>query len=247
MVEGKKIPQLSIVLPAYEEAPNLDRLLPVLNQIAARLASSYEILVIDTQSPKDETPAVCLRHLVRYVPREGGALYGDAVRTALKEAAGTFVVLMDADGSHNPRYLTELWNQRENADLIIASRYVSGGKTENPAVLIFMSLAVNVVFRLVLGLKCYDVSNSFRLYRGADLRALNLRCNHFDIVEEILVKLIAFHPEYRIKEIPCVFEKRKAGKTKRNLITFALGYFVTLGRMAKLKREAQKQARETNR
>jgi dolichol-phosphate mannosyltransferase len=98
-----------------------------------------------------------------------------------------------------------------------------------------------VVFRLALGLKCYDVSNSFRLYRGADFRALRLTCNHFDIVEEILVKLLATHPGYRIKEIPIVFEKRKAGKTKRNLVTFAMGYFITLARMVKLKRETLKQ------
>jgi dolichol-phosphate mannosyltransferase len=132
-----------------------------------------------------------------------------------------------------------LWEQRLDADLVIASRYVAGGKTENPAVLILMSLMVNVVFRLVLGLKCYDVSNSFRLYRGDDFRALRLKCNHFDIVEEILVKLITPHPGYRVKEVAFLFEKRKAGKTKRNLFTFALGYGITLLRMMKLRREAQ--------
>jgi hypothetical protein len=67
---------------------------------------------------------------------------------------------------------------------------------------------------------------------------------HFDIVEEILVKLITLHPAYRLKEVPFYFEKRKAGKTKRNLLTFALGYFVTLLRLMKLKREAKKAARE---
>jgi len=100
---------------------------------------------------------------------------------------------------------------------------------------------INVVFRVTLGLKCADVSNSFRLYRGDDLRKLRLKCNHFDIVEEILVKLITLHPGYRIKEVPFFFEKRKAGKTKRNLLTFALGYFVTLVRLLKLKHEAKGQ------
>jgi dolichol-phosphate mannosyltransferase len=233
-------PQLSIVLPAYEEARNLEALLPQLHEIAGKLASSYEILVVDTDTPRDDTPAVCGRYQARYVPREGGTLYGHAIRTAVKQARGEFVVLMDADGSHNPRFLRDLWEQRASADLVIASRYVSGGRTENPALLIFMSLAVNVVFRLVLGLKCRDVSNSFRLYRGADFRALSLQCNHFDIVEEILIKLITLHPGYRVKEVPCVFEKRKAGKTKRNLFTFALGYLATLLRMVRLKREALK-------
>ena len=96
-------------------------------------------------------------------------------------------------------------------------RATSTAAKPKSAVLIFMSLMVNVVFRLALGLKCYDVSNSFRLYRGDDLRTLQLKCDNFDIVEEILVKLTVARPGYRIKEVPFVFEKRKAGKTKRNL------------------------------
>jgi dolichol-phosphate mannosyltransferase len=227
------------VLPAYEEAANLDNLLPRLAQVASQFASHFEILVVDSPEPRDETPAICRKHAVSYVPRRGGSLYGHAIRTALEEARGEWVIFMDADGSHNPGFLPELWRYRDSFDLVIASRYVPGGKTENPAVLIFLSQVVNVVFRLTLGLNCLDVSNSFRLYRGDDLRKLRLKCNHFDIVEEILVKLINLHPGYRIKEVPFVFEKRKAGKTKRNLFTFALGYFVTLLRLRKLRHEAR--------
>ena len=234
--------QLSIVLPAYEEAVSLDRLLPLLHQSARGLGCSYEILVIDSTAPRDDTPDVCRRNNVRYLPREGGSHYGDAIGTAIRAVKGEFVVVMDADGSHNPAYLPKLWASRNAADLVIASRYVSGGGTENPALLIFMSFAVNVIFRFTLGLRCHDVSNSFRLYRGDDFRTLRLKCNHFDIVEEILVKLTVQHPGYRIKEIPIVFEKRKAGKTKRNLVTFALGYLVTLLRMLRLKREARRSA-----
>jgi dolichol-phosphate mannosyltransferase len=229
------------VLPAYEEAANLELLLPQVHAAARPLAPRYEIVVVDTETPRDETPAVCQRHAARYVPRRGGNLYGHALRTAQTEARGRHVALLDADGSHNPAFLASLWAQRENADLVIASRYVRGGRTENPAVLIFMSLMVNYVFRFFLGLHCLDVSNSFRLYRGQDLRALRLKCNHFDIVEEILVKLVFAHRAYRVVEVPCVFEKRKAGKTKRNLVLFALGYLATLLRLLKLKYEARRE------
>jgi len=232
---------LSIVLPAYEEAANLEVLLPRLHAVAQTLASSHEIVVVDTDTPRDATPQVCQQHQARYAARRGGNLYGHAIRTALQEARGRFVVLMDADGSHNPDYLPGLWQQRETADIVIASRYVTGGRTENPAVLIFLSHAVNYVFRFVLGLKCFDVSNSFRLYHGDELRKLKLKCNHFDIVEEILVKLVFARRDYVIKEVPIVFEKRKAGQTKRNLFTFAIGYIVTLVRLMKLKREARRE------
>lgn len=229
------------MLPAYEEAANLEVLLPKLHAVAQTLAASHEIVVVDTEAPRDSTPQVCQQHNARYVARRGGNLYGHAIRTALLEARGRFVVFMDADGSHNPTFLPALWQHRETADLVIASRYVSGGKTENPAVLIFLSHVVNHVFRFVLGLKCFDVSNSFRLYRGAELRQLKLKCNHFDIVEEILVKLAFARRGYVITEVPIVFEKRKAGQTKRNLFTFAIGYIVTLVRLMKLKREARRE------
>jgi dolichol-phosphate mannosyltransferase len=231
------------VLPAYEEAANLDVLLPQLNAVAKSLTPNFEIIVVDTELPRDSTPDVCRKHAARCIARREGNLYGHAIRTALVEARGKHVVFMDADGSHNPAFLPSLWQHRHDADLVIASRYVSGGRTENPAVLIFMSHTVNYVFRFFLGLKCFDVSNSFRLYRGDDLRALRLKCNHFDIVEEILVKLVFSRRAYRLVEVPIVFEKRKAGRTKRNLLLFALGYAVTLLRLLKLKHEARREPR----
>jgi dolichol-phosphate mannosyltransferase len=232
---------LSIVLPAYQEADNLRRLLPVLHEVARSLTSRYEIVVVDTEQALDDTPTVCRENGVVYAPRRGGSLYGHAIRTALEVARGRHVAFLDADGSHNPRFLPQLWAERDGADLVIASRYIRGGKTENPAVLILMSLIVNVVFRIVLGLKCYDVSNSFRLYQGDALRQLRLECDNFDIIEEILIKLSASHPGFRIKEVPFTFEKRKAGTTKRRLLSFALGYVATLARLWRFKRQARKQ------
>jgi dolichol-phosphate mannosyltransferase len=231
-------PELSVVLPAYEEARNLDMLLPKLHEAVASFGVPYELVVVDAEQPRDDTPDVCARHSALYRPRFGGELYGHAIRTAQQVARGRYVVLMDADGSHSPAFLPRLWEHRESADMVIASRYVEGGKTDNPAILIFMSQIVNVVFRVVLGLNCADVSNSFRLYRGDDLRSLELECDNFDIVEEILVKLVFSRPGFRLKEVPFVFEQRKAGKTKRKLVVFAIGYLGTLVRLHRLKRKA---------
>ena len=99
------------------------------------------------------------------------------------------MIFMDADGSHNPRFPPQLWAERERADLVIASRYVRGGKTENPAVLIFLSLMVNVVFRSGARPEVLRRIQHLRLYRGDALRRLELKCDNFDIIEEILIKL----------------------------------------------------------
>jgi dolichol-phosphate mannosyltransferase len=238
---GAQAVELSIALPAYEEAANLAVLLPQLKGVLEGLGVRHEILVVDTEQPRDATPQVCAEHGVRYLPRTGGSLYSDAVRTAIRASTGRWVIFMDADGSHSPSFVTNLWAEREAADVIIASRYIAGGKTENPAVLILLSLAVNVVFRVVLGLDCSDVSNSFRLYRGDDLRALTLECQNFDIVEEMLVKLCFTGQGRTVKEIPFTFEQRKAGKTKRDLVSFATSYLTTLGRLYRMKRQARRE------
>lgn len=231
--------QLTVALPAYEEGENLKLLLPLLRETLAGLGVTHEIIVADTETPRDDTQAICAANGVTCLARTGGPLYSHAVRTAIAASHGQWVILMDADGSHSPRFVEQLWAERDRAELVIASRYVAGGKTENPAILIFLSLVVNVVFRLVLGLSCADVSNSFRLYRGDDLRALALECENFDIVEEILVKLAFLRPGYRIKELPFTFEKRREGHTKRNLAAFAVSYAGTLVRLHRLKRRAR--------
>lgn len=226
---------LSIVLPAYKEAAALSKLLPALQSRAADLTGAFEILVVDAQHALDETPDVCRAHGVRHVHRRYGNLYGDAVRTGIEDAAGRFILFMDADGSHNPAHLKLLWDQRENYDVVIGSRYVAGGHTENPAILIFMSWVVNLIFRVAFQLHCKDVSNSFRLYRAEVLKPLHLRCHHFDIVEELLILL----SERRIVEVPVTFERRKAGESKRRLLLFAIGYTWTLVRLLKIKLEAR--------
>lgn len=222
---------LSVVLPAYMEEENLRLLLPRLKTIITEIDVSGEIIVIDTLFPKDNTREVCELNGVRYVNRQGGDSYGAAIRTGIEKALGDFVVFMDADGSHPPEFIRKLWNERNCADVICASRYIDGGDTDNSRVLVFMSFVVNVVYSIVLGLKCKDISNSFKLYRGTMIKSLKLQCNHFDIVEEMLYKLKKNNRELRIKELPFSFKRRMFGTTKRNLLVFVFSFAVTLLRL----------------
>lgn len=235
---------LEILIPAYKEAEALELLLPQIQASLEEFTGKWLVTVVDTVKPMDTTPEVCGRYaFTRYVQRRPGNSYGDAIRTGLSDSVGRYVAIMDADGSHNPAMLPHLWNAREQAEVVIASRYVRGGRTENPMILIAMSYAVNLAFRLVLGLPCRDVSNSFRLYRGDLVKGLELRCENFDIVEEILVVLMAQHPNLRILEVPSTFERRKKGASKRNLLLFIATYAATLARLWRRKRAAQKSPR----
>ena len=91
---------LTVMIPSYLEAASLRELLPEVKAAAQALTPAYEILIVDTQEPMDETAEVCAANQVRHVYRTGGNHYGDAIRTGIREARGHYLLCMDADGSH---------------------------------------------------------------------------------------------------------------------------------------------------
>jgi dolichol-phosphate mannosyltransferase len=121
--------------------------------------------------------------------------------------------------------------RRGEADVVIASRYCPAGATENNVLLIFMSRILNWTYSMILGIRCKDVSNSFRVYDAAQLRELKLSCNNFDVIQEILLKLSRRKSDFTIVEVPFTFKKRMFGKTKRNLMLFIMTYIFTLVRL----------------
>lgn len=228
---------ISVVLPAYKEAENLKKILPNLHE--ALKDFEYEILVIDTMEPMDDTNIACTEYNAIYTPREDGNSYGDAIRTGFKKANGDYIVIMDADGSHNSKDILRFYDVilKEQSDLIIGSRYCKGGKTDNSFLLLMMSKLLNYIYRIVFNLNVKDVSDSFRMYKANHVKSLVLECQNFDIVEEILIKLSVIHKNYKITEIPINFNKRQAGNSKRNLVKFIFSYIVTIIKLLNIKRK----------
>ncbi len=219
---------LSVIIPAYLEEENLRVILPRLKAVLASLKIKYEINVIDTLAPMDNSKEVCQANDANYRHREVSNFYGDAVRTGIRYAQGRKIIFMDADGSHTPEFIPQLLEYGSEYDVVIASRYIAGGMTDNSFVLILMSKIVNIVYSKVLNLHCKDVSNSFKLYQSGLLKSLALHSNNFDIVEEILFKLKKQNSNLKIKEIPYTFKERMFGHTKRNLLLFAFSYVYSL-------------------
>jgi dolichol-phosphate mannosyltransferase len=232
---------LTVMLPAYNEGATLRDLLPAIKAAAAVLTPSFEILIVDTQIPMDDTPSICAENDVRHLQRYGGNQYGDAIRSGIAEARGTYLLCMDADGSHSPSYFAAMWARRDAFDIVIGSRYVSGGHTENPAILIGMSYMVNLTFRMAFNIHAKDVTNSFRLYRTEILKPMKLGSNDFDILEEILIKAVTHRPIARVTEVPVTFGRRKAGESKRKLVQFAFGYLSTLRKLRKFQKTARRE------
>jgi len=219
---------LTIAIPAYLEEENLRILLPRLHKTLMTLPISSEVVVVDTQTPMDNTRMVCQENNAVYLNRLSGNYYGDAVRTAIQYCTSQYLVFMDGDGSHAPEFIPSFLRVADTYDVVIASRYVKGGASDNKRYLLFMSKVVNVLYSVFLGLNCKDVSNSFKLYRTALLKPLTLHSKNFDIIEELLFKMKRNCKQLRILELPFTFKERMFGNTKRNLFIFMLTYLFTL-------------------
>ena len=218
-------------MPCYLEEENLRYLLPRLVKELTTIGDTFEILIIDTMQTMDNTKGISIENNATYIPRETGNNYGDAIRTGIKYAQGEYTIFMDADGSHSPEFVQNLYKYKNDYDVVIASRYITGGSTDNNQLLILMSYITNITYSMVLNLQVKDISNSFKLYKTSCLKELTLRCKNFDIVEEILYKIKKNHQEIKVLEIPYSFKERMFGHTKRSLFFFILTYIITIIRL----------------
>src|SRR5262249_61786392 len=95
---------------------------------------------------------------------------------------------MDADLSHQPTFIEDMWRERDNAEVIVASRYVPGGSADMPLGRYLLSRFLNMFFCRGLGLEIHDLSSGYRLYRKSAVDGQGFRARDFDILQEILVR-----------------------------------------------------------
>lgn len=222
---------ISVVLLAYKEAENLSFLLPKIKGIMDELPEEYEILVIDTKEPLDNTPEVCREFGARYINQEHPG-FGGAFRTGIRYAEMDKFLILDSDGSHDPKYIPAIYNKfvSENCDLVIGSRYTYGGETNDSKSSIIMSHILNTFFRICLGIKAKDISTDYRMYRTEQLKKVELENVNYDVLQEVLLRLKQNKPNLKIEEVPISFQKRIYGESKRRLIPFIIGYVKSLFR-----------------
>ena len=225
------LPDLSVVIPALNEAENLKSLLPLIQQVVADLGITAEIIVVDGGSV-DDTKSIVKAFNGRVVDQtERG--YGGALLAGFASACAPYLATMDADLSHPPIFLKDFWRERMNSDVLIASRYVAGGKADMAVGRRILSTILNRTYGLLLGLKLKDLSSGFRMYDHKLIDRIDLRARDFDVLEEILVKIHINGG--RIKEVPFHYRVRHSGKSHAKLIKFGWAYSKTLLRMCRLR------------
>jgi glycosyltransferase involved in cell wall biosynthesis len=154
-----------------------------------------------------------------------GTAYIAGFRKAFSLGA-THVLTMDADFSHNPRYLPAIVEKAKESDVVIGSRYVEGGgMSGTPFYRNMLSWGANFIAKNALGLEARDTTAGFRLYRREVLESIDLD-TIFSSGYSFLIEMLYLvqRGSWRVGEVPIVYEDRTAGKTKisRNEIFRAL-------------------------
>jgi len=236
---------LSVVIAAKNEAPNLYRLIPDLSNALNQLGITWEVIIVDADS-QDGTQKVVEQAGARYVCEKRPG-YGTAIIRGVTEAHGAFVATMDADLSHPAPFIASLWNARHTGDIIIASRYVPGGHADQPIFRYALSRILNWFFGKGLSINVGDMSSGFRLYRknifqtmelpdeqgnaGNSIRTLNY--TNFVILIQIL--LLAYANGLQIREVPFHYQPRISGSSKARIIKFGKDYLRLFYRVWKLR------------
>jgi dolichol-phosphate mannosyltransferase len=225
---------LTVLLLTRDEAENLRTLIPGLTEILQSLRVSYEILVVDHTGGSTADVA---RSLGCVVIVQSGTGYGSAFREGLSGAQGEFIVTLDADHSHPPRFLRHMWACRHLAEIIVGTRYAPAGRADMPLIRTILSRLLNWTLARLLALPLSDLSSGYRLYRRSILPALfPLLGNDFDVLEEVLVK--AWCTGYRIREVPIEYRPRHSGRSNARALAFALSSITTVKALWTLRNSA---------
>jgi len=210
-----------VTVATYNEIENLPQLVEQVWQVAPQA----DVLVIDDNSP-DGTGRWCDEQAAKEprlhcVHRAGKLGLGTATIAAMQYAIEhnyDYVLNMDADFSHHPRYIPAILAAMESADVSIGSRYCPGGGTKDwPFTRRLMSWGVNTYARCLLGLKPRDTSGAFRCYRVSLLRQLDfttIKSRGYSFQEEILWRLKRL--KARMTESPILFADRERGQSTIN-------------------------------
>ncbi|HMO37004.1 MAG TPA: polyprenol monophosphomannose synthase [Gemmatales bacterium] len=217
-----RLDRLLVSIATYNERENLPELVKNIH----RYVPHADVLIVDDNSPDgtgqlaEELARQDSRITVKH--RSGKLGLGSAIVAGMQHAMShgySRFVSMDADGSHDPKYLPALTTLPAECDVMIGSRYVTGGGVVNwPWKRLLISRSVNAFTRVFLGIPARDASGGFRCYRTDLLRKIPLQhlwSKGYSFQEEMLFRCI--HTGGKVRETPIIFADRRIGASKANV------------------------------
>lgn len=210
-----------ILVATYNERDNIILLLDEVFKVVP----DTHVLVIDDSSPDKTYELVEDLMQSKYkdklflLKRSGklglGTAYVAGFNWALDKDYDV-IMHMDADFSHNPKYIPQFFDEIKTNDLVIGSRYIKGGGVINwGLVRKFISRGGGLYSRIILGINIHDLTGGFKCFRRSVLEKINvneLKSNGYSFQVETTYK--TFLNKFKIKEIPIIFEDRRVGQSK---------------------------------
>jgi dolichol-phosphate mannosyltransferase len=227
----------SVILPTYNERKNLPIIVTLLNDNFTKNGFEYEIIIVDDSSP-DNTAEVA-KQLQKVFPsriilkqRAGKLGLGTAYVHGLQFATGNFVIIMDADFSHHPKFIPEMIHVQaaKDYDIVTGSRYSGegGGVYGWDLKRKFVSKGANIFADTMLRPGVSDLTGSFRLYKKDVLEKVIAKVQSKGYVFQMELMVLAKSMGYTVAEVPITFVDRVYGESKLGgdeIVQYAKGVF----------------------
>lgn len=225
--------KLTFVLPTINEAGNVGSLI---ESLRAELTDAEPLfLVIDGES-SDDTVAEAEKAGARVIVDDQG--YAAALMLGMNQATTTWVMVMDADGSHKAEDAVKLWAAREDADLVVGSRMVKGGGSDGSTFRRGLSRIIASMFAWFARLPARDISSGFRLYRREMFKNAQPAAKFFEVQPTLLA--FAKINSARVKEIGIWYHQRGKGLSKNRVVRYGLAFLASLWKLRRQLKRAQR-------
>jgi len=232
-------PQVSIIIPTYNESQNIVGILKSIRENIPR-GIFTETIVVDDNSPDGTAKIVedyissikkIAEHTIDLIHRKAKKGLASAILNGIQKAKGETIVVMDSDFSHPPQIIPKMIEafKQYQCDLVVASRYITGGNiigwtTKRK----LMSKIATVIAKKGLDVKIKDPMSGFFAFKKNIIKELNFDALGYKFLLEILVKTKGIN----VKEIPYTFENRKVGSSKLDSSTI-IDYFKSVWKLYK--------------
>jgi len=217
---------VSIIIPAYNEEKNVDRVISGTITVMEQLNLPYEIIFVDDGST-DKTGLIASFFKVKLLMNKKNRGKGYSLKKALQHAHGDIIVTIDSDGEHKPKEIAPLLEAVFNGvDVAAGSRFLNN----HSAVTTKLNQIGNHFFNLVIlsltGKRITDSQTGFRAIKREVLEKLNLQSDGYEIETEITVK--SLRDGFAFRELPITVERRRFGASKLKLISDGKRIFRTI-------------------
>lgn len=225
---------LSVIIPAFNETGTVAEILrrvlqqPVVSEVVVVDDGSTDGTGDAVQRFIESLPAADVQRVV-LLQHETNRGKGRAIRTGLGQVTGTHVLIQDADLEYNPADIPKLWDvmQSGEADVVYGSRYLnSPGLQKGRFILQSGVRFLNLITRLLYGLRLTDQATCYKMFRTADLRLFSLNCEGFEFCAEVTARL-AEH-DLRIAEVAITYAARGKNEGKKLRLIDGVAAFAQL-------------------